>query len=80
MDNLPLEVSEPTFIILHLSSASPSTGSLERKCAGTKVGLMKIQKVNGGRRDVLNARVYHRKEERKREGSARLINRRRSGF
>lgn len=83
---MSLEVVEPTFIILQLSSAFPPLGSPPRKCAGTKVGLMKIQKVNGGRRDVLNARVYSGKEERERErerereGSAGLINRRWSGF
>lgn len=55
----------PTFIILHLSSGF----SLPYEYAETKVGLMKILKVNGGRRDVLNARVYNRKSRsvRKRE-------------
>lgn len=63
----PLEGAEPTFIILQLSSAFPGRRSPPpRKRSETKVGLMKIQKVNGGRRDVLNARVYNRKEERER--------------
>ena len=65
-----MEVVESTFIILQLSSAFPPPVPPRRKCAGTKVGLMKIQKVRGGgrRRDVLNARVYSRRGKRRKKG------------
>lgn len=73
-----MKVAEPTFIILQLFLDLSFPCLPGRKCAGTKVGLMKIQKVNEGRRDVLNARVYNskekreRKREREREGVQRV--------
>lgn len=70
-----MEVVESTFIILQLSSSFPPPRSPSTKMRRNESGINENTEgeggEGGGRRDVLNARVYSRRGKRRKKGTVK---------